>query len=236
LDAQEAFQVINERRGSMYDPLIVDTFVNAYADIAPSATRASEEARSVANIRALGNAEMASLAHIRASSTSAVTLEELERQLRAATRAIDAIDAASQALRQLTPATVYAFYRYIPITNTVRCDAAAGDPHHLLNGFSIRLGERISGWCAANHKTSVNSHAALDLAEIANQFSPPLRSAISTSLYIDTVLLGTLTAYSSREEPFTDSHRYAFERAATLVAAKLASLTQDRTLVSFPNR
>src|SRR6184192_1200302 len=37
---EEALRILNDRRGSMYDPLIVDTFTHIYREIAPPATTA----------------------------------------------------------------------------------------------------------------------------------------------------------------------------------------------------
>ena len=47
LSTEEAFAIIRERRTQMYDPLVVDTFFRAYAEIAPAAVRAGQEARSL---------------------------------------------------------------------------------------------------------------------------------------------------------------------------------------------
>src|SRR5712691_4670835 len=43
LTTEEAFATIVEGRGSLYDPLVVDTFLKAYPQIAPSAMRAGDE-------------------------------------------------------------------------------------------------------------------------------------------------------------------------------------------------
>src|ERR1019366_6917563 len=37
LSNEEAISILIERRGNMYDPLVVDTFVRVHADIAPGA-------------------------------------------------------------------------------------------------------------------------------------------------------------------------------------------------------
>ena len=37
LSSEEALAILRERRGSMYDPLIVDTFINVHKQIAPDA-------------------------------------------------------------------------------------------------------------------------------------------------------------------------------------------------------
>ena len=47
LSAEDAFAIVRERRSNMYDPLVVDTFIRTYAEIAPLAMSAGQEARSL---------------------------------------------------------------------------------------------------------------------------------------------------------------------------------------------
>jgi putative nucleotidyltransferase with HDIG domain len=47
VSVQEAFQILRERRGSMYDPQVVDKFTESYAEIAPLAIAAGREHRSL---------------------------------------------------------------------------------------------------------------------------------------------------------------------------------------------
>jgi LytS/YehU family sensor histidine kinase len=91
---------------------------------------------------------------------------------------------------------------------------------------------------AANRRTSMNSHASLDLAQIANFFAPPLRSTVSTPLLEGTNILGVLTAYSLTEEAFTESHRYTFEQVASALSTRITSLRVHwaSNLVSFPTK
>jgi putative nucleotidyltransferase with HDIG domain len=47
LTTQEAFRILHDRRGSMYDPLVVDRFTESYSDIAPLALAAGREHKSL---------------------------------------------------------------------------------------------------------------------------------------------------------------------------------------------
>jgi hypothetical protein len=51
LEPQEAFEILRERRGTMYDPLVVDTFIAAYPEIAPLADAAGQQARTLVDTR-----------------------------------------------------------------------------------------------------------------------------------------------------------------------------------------
>ena len=73
LTTAEAFDILRERRGTMYDPLVVDTFLRTYAEIAPIAIRAGQGARSVFSSEFHGRTEARaarSLRHIRATATA----------------------------------------------------------------------------------------------------------------------------------------------------------------------
>ena len=147
----------------------------------------------------------------------------------------EALDAAAQSLRQLLPATVYALFEYDSRSDSLVCDNAVGDPQNLLRGLAIAVGQNVTGWCGANRRTAVNSDASLDLAQIAQLFQPPLRSTISTPLIDGDRLVAVLTAYSLKDEAFTESHRYSFEQVSSALLKRIPSLQSKApsNLVSF---
>ena len=57
LSDEDAFAIIRERRATMYDPLVVDTFVRVYSEIAPAAIKAGQEARSMLSADDLNGTE-----------------------------------------------------------------------------------------------------------------------------------------------------------------------------------
>ena len=236
LTDSEAFEILRERRGTMYDPLVVDAFVNAYPEIAPAAIKAGHDAKSIMNIAGSQESDEPALKHIRANASETALLSELDRQLRGVTTTREAVELVSQFLRQLTPATVYAFYRYTPNSDSLTCEVAAGDPHRLMEGLAIPLGQRVTGWSGANLRSSLNSDAALDLTQIAEMFTPPLRSTISTPIIVGEQLIGVLTAYSPKDNAFEEADRYSFERATSLVVDIIAGAATKRTVVPFQLR
>jgi GAF domain-containing protein len=162
-------------------------------------------------------------------------LEHCAQQITGATTQSDAIHAAWQTLRQLTPVTTCALYRYESSADQVVCQWSAGDSHNLLPGLVIKLGERVTGWCAANRKSAMNSDAHLDLIQMATRFTPPLRSTICIPLMTDERIVGVFTGYSTQESPFEERHRYAVERVAELLNMRLTSSTHTvRNIRAFP--
>jgi hypothetical protein len=145
----------------------------------------------------------------------------------------------TQCVRQVTPSTVCAYFQYMAASDELVCVYANGDEHRALIGLTIRPGERVTGWVAANRKTISNSDATLDLGQTATLVRPQPRSAISTPVLLDTTgeLHGVLTGYSSRVEAFTHRHVYAFEQLAEALSQHFAkSRPQSGRLVAFAQR
>jgi putative methionine-R-sulfoxide reductase with GAF domain len=240
LSTDEAFAIIRARRGTTYDPLVVDTFIRSYREIAPLAIQAGQQAHSVVGIEDVAprieEQSLASLRHIRANASEAALLDLCSEAVSHATSQTAALEFSAQYLRQLTPATVYALFVYDATADVVTCTSAVGDGQRLLDGLTVRLGERITGWVAANRRASVNSDASLDLTRIAGFFLPPLRSTISAPIVKGERLIGVLTAYSPTEEPFNEGHLYALEHVALSVADRFASshVSTSSKIVSFP--
>jgi putative nucleotidyltransferase with HDIG domain len=230
LSIDDAFEILRDRRASMYDPLVVDTFLRAYPEIGPLALKAGREAHSIFPsevVTANGDGTAKPLGQIRANAAETARLAEADEAIRGAGSTASAFDHAAQYLRQLVPATVVALYRYRPDSDTMVCEATVGDPEGILTGLSIRAGHRITGWCGAMRRTSVNSDAALDLAQMCERFHPPLRSALSVPLVTGSRLVGVVTAYAAREAAFNESQRYAAEQIAFVLAEHLESAAKS---------
>jgi putative nucleotidyltransferase with HDIG domain len=235
LATDEAFAILRQRRGNMYDPLVVDQFVAAYAELAPLATEAGLQARSLVGEDTFSSdSEESALNEIRANASETALLEQCAHDISSSPTHAQAMDVAWQALRQLTPVTTCALYRYDSNGDQLICQSSAGDQHSLLPGLIIRLGERVTGWCAANRKAAMNSDAYLDLSQMATQFTPNLRSTICVPLSEEGRLTGVFTGYSTQENPFNDHHRYAVERVGLLIKFRLVLSGTRTTIRAFP--
>ena len=85
LNAEDAFEIIRERRSKVYDPLVVDMFFRAYAEIAPAAISAGQEARTIINASERvvfpDSTIPAPLMHIRANASEAALLDVCMRDI-----------------------------------------------------------------------------------------------------------------------------------------------------------
>jgi putative nucleotidyltransferase with HDIG domain len=233
LSDDEAFQVLRERRGNMYDPLVVDTFIAAHPTIAPAAILAGQNARSLLPTMldgADGTPVDSPLRDIRATAIQSSQLSEYSRELQAALSLGEAIELTGQYVRMFMPAAVCAVYNYDSDADILICVGATGDPQQRIRNLAIRRGDRISGWAAANETTIANSDATLDLGATAETFVPPLRSALSTPINERNRLIGVLTVYAERPQVFGDDHKYLIERVANLLGPRLVSLAHHPVL------
>ena len=130
-------------------------------------------------------------------------------------------------------------FQYMSAADELVCVYASGDENRALVGLTIRPGERVTGWVAANKKTISNSDATLDLGETLTLLRPQPRSAISAPVLLASngELHGVLTGYSSRVEPFTHRHVYAFEQLAEALSQHFAKARpHNGRLVAFTQR
>ena len=242
LTTDDAFEILRERRGTMYDPLVVDTFIRAYSEIGPLAARAGQDARTIFASDAVDGTVDAGasrpLRKIRENASEAALLRACSQQIAKASTVHEAFEIVAQCLRQLIPATVYSLYEFESGTDCLVCRHLIGDPNRLIHGLTIPLGQRVTGWAGANRRTAMNSDASLDLAQIVHGFQPPLLSAISSPLTDQDRLVGVLTAYSLLPEPFNDNHRYTFEHVCTTLSGCVCMLQSSTSphLLSFPRQ
>jgi putative nucleotidyltransferase with HDIG domain len=232
-----AFDILRDRRGTMYDSLVVDSFIESHASIAPAAIAAGQQARSLLPpAEILGRDQAArALVAIREESSESAALVEARKLAAKASSISELITLLGTVIRQLTPATVAAVYEYQPVTDTIRCTFAIGDPDGLLATYEMPGGERISGWVAANGTSIVNSSATLDLGNVADAFTPTLKSALSTPVNAATGRIGVLTLYSTLEQPFNERHQYIADQIAAIVSDHLwRSIRRPSALVAFP--
>lgn len=230
LSKEEAFTILRERSGVMYDPLVVDMFINAFDEIAPAAIKAGQLAKSIATFHEDSNRLEKPSHHERKVSNAALSLGCTRL---AESASIDAaVTAAFTLVRQFTPATVCAWFEYQLDRDSYRCARVLGDSSHLLRGLSIRNGERVTGWAGANRRTAANSDAVLDLGPLAALFSPTLRTAVSCPILVANAAPGVLTIYTAREEGFAPSHIDAIEQICESLALRIQSKGPARVLIS----
>jgi putative nucleotidyltransferase with HDIG domain len=232
LSDSEALRILTQRRGTMYDPLVVDTFIKVYREIAPTHDQPIDGKLGLSAITrgAVDASDTLATATSRFDDISASTEEmlilyEMARALGGKLDIADVADLISKHLRRLVPATTCVFFTYNPESDDLRAAHASGENASHFADVRIAMGQRLSGWVAANRQTILNSDPMLDLGEVARVLRPALRSCLSTPLLGNGDLIGVLTVYSTNRDAFTEDHRRIVE-----VVARQMSHTLGLTL------
>ncbi len=223
----EAVKILIQRRGIMYDPMIVDTFVSIYPELYMPADQQGSEKEGLSAITR-GLAAKTTKAHtqgrlheINASTEETVILFDLARSLSGRISFSDAADMIAKHLRRMVPASTCVFYLYDEDEDELVAKFASGEHSGHFADLRIPRGQRLTGWVAANRLSILNSDPVLDLGEAARSMRPPLRSCLSTPVAAGSDLVGVLTAYSTQREAFTEDHQRIVEAVAGQVGQTL---------------
>jgi putative nucleotidyltransferase with HDIG domain len=228
LSDEEAFEILFQRRGSMYDPLVVDTFARVYREIAPDPLPVGDTRRALQEITSSTSQTGSLTASNRLDDTATsvneiLALFESAHALAGHASVGETCDVIAKYLHRLIPAALCVFYSYDASLDELEARYSTGEGGTLVKGLRIELGHRLSGWVAANRRTIVNSDPVLDLGEHARSIgSPALRSALSTPLVANGDLVGVLTLYSRGTEAFGDEDRRVIEAVAEQIAVSFS--------------
>ena len=232
LSDQDALGILLARRGFMYDPLIVDTFVRVHTELTPAVVTSSlpghvlNEITNSTQVTSASIAEYPRLDDIRAGGDETLTLYELARALAGQASTSDTGDIIAKYLRRLIPFAQSVLFLHDSSTDELVAKHAMGDASSIVKGLRIPFGQRLSGWVGANRKTIVNSDPVLDLGEVARTFKPPFRSCLSAPLVSGEQLVGVLTLYSTITDGFNEDHRRVVEVVARQIARTLECAAQ----------
>jgi putative nucleotidyltransferase with HDIG domain len=242
---EDALAILKQRRGTMYDPMIIDTFFQVHPTArieVPRQGPPSAVLNTIARSRQTASAgERAPAADVTSSADELLTVYELARAIEGQGSLGDAGEVIAQHLRRLIPSSLCVVYCYDRKSDDLEARFVVGEGSPAVRGLRISLGQRLSGWVAANRQTISNSDARLDLAEAVESQSRTLKSCISTPLVFEDELIGVLSLYSSEPSGFNDDHKRIIESVASQIAdtfqgsVELGGASRRRALSGFPN-
>jgi putative nucleotidyltransferase with HDIG domain len=219
LSDEDALAILMQRRGSMYDPLIVDTFAAVKDRLeAPMAARES-------HLEAL-------LKRTPAGSSVPVRFSAEEVILRNSPAA-KIVQAALRSILETTGARLSVFLmrdtRSDQLT-TLTVVERHGDGHHQI---SMPVGTRVSGWVAANGRAIINADAALDLPTIA-----PLEGLVRC-LCVPAVatgeIVGVISIYADDARGFSEHDLLTVETAIAAIDLSAVRELIDRVAAIRPS-
>jgi GAF domain-containing protein len=198
---EAALDILRERRGRMYDPDVVDTFIAVYRTIGvetPGAAHQSEVLKRISDSQSesrLGP-EVSQAAQAVASSSDVLAFVSLSRLARGEATVSDVLSLSSSLIRDVVPGATGAWYLPNPTNDALTVVDAFGPAAEALIGASVGFGERLTGWVAATRQPVIDSDAALDLDGSFGSGSPDLERCTSVPLLLGTSLVGVMSVYS----------------------------------------
>lgn len=224
-DAQ-ALAILQDRRGVMYDPVVVDTFVADYARIMPVFNDAPHPAtRAIGDARALDREERALAASAPtgpACTDGLLAVTSLARALSGEARVADVGALLWTILRQVLPSETMAIFLPDGATDEVAIRFAAGTHAPSLRGLRRASGAGIAGWVAVNLKPAMNAEPSLDLG-LRAETSPGLRACLAIPIVENETLVAVLALYRSKPKGFSEDDVRLLELLAPRLAPSLAT-------------
>jgi putative nucleotidyltransferase with HDIG domain len=225
LSDEAAIAILMERRGSMYDPLVVDTFVRVLPEISQRSlppTPHHEALAQISRAAALPAAPAASQPALDLRSDlpdELLALVSLARVVTPESSFPDVLSLAGAQVRRVLPVGTCVMYLLDDSGANLVAEHTAGPLATLLRGTSICISQKLTGWVAANRRTIVNSDAALDLADVA---PAARRTALSTPLLDGDTLVGVLTAYADAPDTYSEEQGRMLQMVAPHIARMLS--------------
>jgi putative nucleotidyltransferase with HDIG domain len=245
LTDEAALAILRERRGSMYDPHVVDTFIATYRNVNIDITETPQQREVLSQIRATPldvpaaqgakagthTNEYDSLAEAGhrgsgAASDEVLAFVSLARLATGDVTQSDILALATNLVRRIVPAATGAWFLKNEAGDCLVAASAFGPAADAVRGVGIRVGDRLTGWVAVNRQTIVNSDAALDLAERALRATPPLVCCLSVPLASGGSVGGVLSLYASERGAFSEDAGRLLEMVVPQIAEALASVAQ----------
>jgi putative nucleotidyltransferase with HDIG domain len=222
-----ALDILRERRGRMYDPLVVDTFIAIYRDVPIDDSDTPERQEVMQQINRSSEREMppavVSPSPADAARTSAAAGDDvlafvsLSRLASGTISVGDVLALTTNLVCNIVPEASGAWFLLNEAGDKVEASSAFGPFAASVNGLTIRVGDRLTGWVASNRQVIVNSDAALDLCGR----EPNLQSCLSAPLLSGETLVGVLSFYAEKREGFTADQGRLVEMIAPHIAQAL---------------
>src|SRR5687767_2451563 len=218
LSTEAAFDILRARRGTMYEPLVVDTFIRIHRDLAEhmASFPAHDALRQISHsVASVPPSPVPVVVAPDGVSDDILAFVSVARLASGNASMGDVLSLASGLVRELAPKSTIGWYVIDEASGYLMLRHVSGRAAGQLNGTALRVGEGVSGWVAANRQVMINSEASLDLGEQAHS-GTPLKYALSVPLITRDSLAGTITLYS--ETTFTESQ----SRLVQVIAPHLA--------------
>jgi len=234
MSTADALAILTERRGTMYDPKIVDIFVEAHERIMPAPEPVTHPvAKTLGEARApkVEPVDVASTSHTEAATSEVLAVASLARAISGDATLADVGALTWMMLRQVVPCTSMGIFLYDESADAVTMQYADGMHATAIRRARLTLGAGIAGWSAANRRFVLNSDPAIDLGPGVLSLTPPLRSSLTIPLIQDNTLVAVISLYAATPDGFTNDHARLLMLLAPSLATSIASLGRSKSHV-----
>lgn len=207
LTEQEALEIIQSRRGTLYDPAVVDAFIHIQSqlELGDVEDESSVTPMYAGRARVIGRPE-----------TSDRPAVENHPGL-----------ALPSWVSAVAPDAVAVLYRCDLSRNVLSPVHVSHGSTNLLANFEIPIGKRISGWVAAHQQTIVNSDAQLDFLGEIEEFGG-LRKCLCVGVGDGQKLSGVISLYVDSLQGFSAEQTSVIERMAPELVSLLCAPRSGR--------
>ena len=207
LTIDEATQILLDRRGSMYDPLVVDTFIQLQPALLTDDDSHHSETP-IANKYSVPAQQLASPNERRATGATELQLFRLYELLTETADKPweDVADLFVYRLSRIIPFDASLVFVYDRAEDDLVCESTYGAGMSPLKGRRIPLGSGLTGWVGAHRKAQLNSPGALDAHDASTQRLSEYYSALVVPVLNRDALVGVISLYRQSVEGFSSRH------------------------------
>jgi putative nucleotidyltransferase with HDIG domain len=239
---EAAIQILMSRRGIMYDPAVVDTFVAAHARLMPSETPMHPAARAVGGARSRERFSAADPAPASPLADAGVSEEvlgvsSLARAVAGEASVSDVGALGWMMLRQMLPCNAMGLFVIDEDRDLVVSCYASGAHAGMIRRLCAAPGEGVIGWVAAHRRAAANAEPAIDFGVGVSTLEPPLLSSLAVPLIYEGSVVAVLAVYAPVASAFTADHARLVDLLAPRLAEAMASVSPvelDRSALSTP--
>ncbi len=231
MSVESAISLLRQESAKALDPLVVQTFIDMYPELAAEAD-ASQPSRRLTRVATDAPAATPAVGLVTESAGRTVfqdialahreiyALYEIAQAMGSSLGVSDTMALISSKLSNIVPFSCCALFLYNEESETLRCRFATGVESEIIQQLTIHNGHGLIGWVARNRRPLVNARPSADL-EAAGRLSDQtaLHSALVCPLLFNERFIGTISVYHTEPAVYTDDHRRLLDRISEQAAA-----------------
>ncbi len=237
LSMQDSLEELRSKAGSIFDPQLIELFINNISDLESKAVAAAKNSRELSFRSAI---EAASRPQVASSTTpfhhpltpaatvELVSLYEFCASLAPHLDLQDLYVNIAQRIGRLVPSCLCVFYAANG-SGTIRVEYAAGKHSDHIRNMALEVGKGVSGWVAAYHQPMTNTSAAMEFHGLPFDVAS-LKDALVVPMLSEGACVGTISLFA--ESPMSYSHEHlnllqvVAKQVAPIIAEARAAATR----------